>query len=404
MLWRSESIPAGARIAARIGAAMGAMKLKWSERDGLICLGDDAGLVFEDTRDHWQNGLCRLLGLSDGDSRRWVEEVARASRDLFGCEFYELDAEGSYEALKVSWGRFRRPTEGKGVDSSSLQGVKSVLGFTADTIWAPFLPQDETLAVVGSSHHQFGWLIDNETLSLPSQATVEYDHEYFEGMLPGVGYGSHSEQETWRLEKAERYARQVEAIWRYLGVELPVAPNLLDVGSGYGFFRKAVDARGWTHQGLEISPFADEVSRTRFGFSSFMGDLEGFAAGTAERFDIVTMWDVVEHVGDPQMTLKTACSLLSDTGLLFLRTPNLDAWEREIFGFRYHSFKAEHLYYFGPNSIVKVLERAGFAVVFLTTQTHLLQGFLRHRLPGIGSRLKGSDLFVAAVKGMVRVI
>jgi 2-polyprenyl-3-methyl-5-hydroxy-6-metoxy-1,4-benzoquinol methylase len=143
------------------------------------------------------------------------------------------------------------------------------------------------------------------------------------------------------------------------------------------------------------------VAEDLFGFPSFVGELEAYVP--AHTFHVITMWDVLEHVADPVSLVKRARSLLLPGGVLFLRTPNLDALERQVFGSRYHSFKAEHLFYFGPDSLVEVLERAGFRVAFLTTESHLLQGFFLDRVHGWARLLRGSDFFAAAVDGTYSV-
>jgi 2-polyprenyl-3-methyl-5-hydroxy-6-metoxy-1,4-benzoquinol methylase len=139
------------------------------------------------------------------------------------------------------------------------------------------------------------------------------------------------------------------------------------------------------------------VAEELFGFSSFVGDLSGFSSDLA--FDAITMWDVLEHVPDPVAFAEGARSYLAPGGALFLRTPNLRAIEMEVFGPRYHSFKPEHLYCFGPGSLVDVLERAGFSLGFLTTDSHLLQGFFPNRLQGWARLLRGSDVLAVGVSG-----
>jgi 2-polyprenyl-3-methyl-5-hydroxy-6-metoxy-1,4-benzoquinol methylase len=138
--------------------------------------------------------------------------------------------------------------------------------------------------------------------------------------------------------------------------------------------------------------------RSLFGFSTFLGDLDAFAAQSSDRFDVVTMWDVLEHVADPQGMLETAWALLRPGGALFVHTPNIDALERRVFGGWYHSFKPEHLVYFGPQGLVEVAHAAGFTMEFLATDAHLLRGFVGPQVDRFARLLQGSDMFAAAVK------
>jgi hypothetical protein len=85
--------------------------------------------------------------------------------------------------------------------------------------------------------------------------------------------------------------------------------------------------------------------------------------------------------------------LLAPRGLCVIRTPNLAAVELRVFGGWYHSFKQEHLHYFSPESLSWTLEQGALAPVFLTSDSHLLSGFLGPALDRYARLLAGSDLF-----------
>jgi SAM-dependent methyltransferase len=101
--------------------------------------------------------------------------------------------------------------------------------------------------------------------------------------------------------------------------------KILDVGCGLGYFvRHAGRAPGWSAYGCEISAHAVEFARNKLGLNNvFAGKLED-APLPRGNFDIVTLWDVVEHIADPEPLLSRAFELLKDGGTLFLHTPNID--------------------------------------------------------------------------------
>ena len=183
------------------------------------------------------------------------------------------------------------------------------------------------------------------------------------------------------------------------GLDLPPGSRILDVGSGYGYFLRAAQDRGWQAEGTEISHHAATVAQAEYGLDTFVGTLSDFfERGVREPYDVLSMFDVVEHVEDPVALLRIAGELLKPGGMCVIRTPNLLSIEARVFGNDYHSLKREHLHYFSGASLCHAMERAGLVPAFLTTESHLLKGFLGRALQGFACRLEGSDLFAVAQK------
>ena len=183
----------------------------------------------------------------------------------------------------------------------------------------------------------------------------------------------------------------------YLGKEFPAGTSLLDVGSGYGYFRMAAAKRGWQTDGIEVSHHAIAAAREDFELETFHGTLEEFSAKSSRRYDLITLFDTLEHVNDPIALLKSVQRLLNPGGLSVVRTPNLAALEARVFKSYYHSLKREHLHYFSPTSLCFAMQTAGLEPVFLTSESHLLRGFFQD-VSGFARLLQGSDLFAIAGK------
>lgn len=357
--------------------------MSWERDDGAIRYTVGSLPVFADTLDHWENAVMRLLAVDDARARRWVEAVGERLAGL-GSPAYALDDDTLARVLGDAW----RATGGTELpkESRALPDGRR--------LYAAHVRDDPRFSVVGDDH--FAWLADRDTLERVLTPPVEYDEEYFVGDAPGVGYGNYLAQGGWRLEKAARQVRHVDAIADLIGVTLGDDAVVVDVGSGYGYFRHSVGERGWRHEGVEVSEHAARAARELFGFDSIVGTLEEAAARLAGMASVVTMWDCLEHTSDPSSMLKAAKAVLRPGGILVLRTPSIAALELRVFGDDYHSFKREHLVYFGPASIGDHLDADGFRVDFLVTESHLLSGFLGPRLQSRARRLLGSDLLVAA--------
>jgi 2-polyprenyl-3-methyl-5-hydroxy-6-metoxy-1,4-benzoquinol methylase len=147
----------------------------------------------------------------------------------------------------------------------------------------------------------------------------------------------------------------------------PRGGRALDVGCAAGFCMQALRERGFDPYGLEVSETIASHARERFGFDTVhIGTLEDapFPDGT---FDVVTMWDVIEHVPEPRSLLFRARQLLRPGGLLVVETQNIDSAFARMLGSRWHHYKhLEHIYHFTPGSVLRLLRSAGFAVQTLT--------------------------------------
>lgn len=139
--------------------------------------------------------------------------------------------------------------------------------------------------------------------------------------------------------------------------------KVLDVGSAAGFFLATMQEIGWECHGIELSEYMSEKSKEIFGFEQVIcGSIVDIDL-PEKSFDVITFWDVVEHLEDPVPHLEKAGRLLKDDGLLVLETQNVESRFAKLLGRRWHHYKmAEHLYHFGPETVAVLLDQAGFSV------------------------------------------
>jgi SAM-dependent methyltransferase len=198
-----------------------------------------------------------------------------------------------------------------------------------------------------------------------------YEEGYFEGdKLRAGGYGDYTAQAGWRLEKS---ARQVREMREHTGL---LSGRVLDIGSGYGFFRVALGEAGYDHDGLEVSGFARSVASASYGFSTHGGTLGEHWQDWGSRYDAVTLFDLIEHLEDPMRFLEQVAHVLRPGGVVGVKTPNIDCPEADVFGAHYHSFKREHLEFFSVTSLTAAAAAAGLEPAHVTTSSHLLVGFV----------------------------
>lgn len=141
--------------------------------------------------------------------------------------------------------------------------------------------------------------------------------------------------------------------------------RILDIGCGNGRFLAWARTAGWTScTGTEVDPNAAVKARAR-GFTVHLGEVTELLA-TGERFDVITISHVVEHVHDPRSLLQTAQQLLEPGGVLWIETPNLDAHGHDSFGRAWRDLDApRHLQLFSHDLLKNLLLQVGFCDIKL---------------------------------------
>ena len=170
--------------------------------------------------------------------------------------------------------------------------------------------------------------------------------------------------------------------------------RVLDIGCASGAFLNSVNHEfGWNGVGLEPSKWMCEYGKQSYGL-----DLRSnyFSASLfdANSFDLVTLWDVIEHISEPNQVLRDIALVLNDDGFLILNVPNSNSIAARILGRRWPFLLAVHIHYFTPISIRKILDKHGFEVVESRSYFQTLGfGYLLKRFFSIlGWRIEASVL------------
>jgi 2-polyprenyl-3-methyl-5-hydroxy-6-metoxy-1,4-benzoquinol methylase len=148
-------------------------------------------------------------------------------------------------------------------------------------------------------------------------------------------------------------------------VERHVRPGrLLDIGSGDGRFVHHMARHGWDATGIDFSSAALEYARRiRSGGRFLQRALEDcdFPPG---RLDLITLWQVLEHIGEPRSLLRRCHDLLKPGGMLVVSVPNIDGLSSRLTRERWWGLDVpRHLVHYSPATLTRALERAGFRVV-----------------------------------------
>ena len=101
--------------------------------------------------------------------------------------------------------------------------------------------------------------------------------------------------------------------------------SILDVGCGLGFFVKKVTETkpNWSVLGYEMSTQAVEFARNQNQLKSVYSGMVQSSGIGKNSIDVITLWDVIEHIPKPQPLLEYLYSILKPGGILFIQTPNV---------------------------------------------------------------------------------
>ena len=136
--------------------------------------------------------------------------------------------------------------------------------------------------------------------------------------------------------------------------------RLLDVGCGIGYFLEEAKKRGWEVHGTEFTDEAVDICSKK-GVNMMQGKLDP-ANDESESFDIITSFEVLEHINNPNEELTNFNTLLRKGVLVYLTTPNFNSLLRYRLKSAYNVIcYPEHLSYYTPKTLSKVFLRNGFS-------------------------------------------
>jgi SAM-dependent methyltransferase len=194
-----------------------------------------------------------------------------------------------------------------------------------------------------------------------SEAAALYSASYFADEYPDAS--------------AEDQVRLADARLRRIEEESGIG-RLLDVGCGRGRFLQVARARGWEAVGLDVAPFSVQDAATVSGAIVLQGALSGSRPAGMAEFDVLTLWDVVEHLTDPAGDLRCALHWLHPGGLIVLQTQNANgvtaSWMRQ----RWEQFVPFHLFHFSPRTLELALTQAGFVQIRVEPSYQFVAGLL----------------------------
>ncbi len=167
------------------------------------------------------------------------------------------------------------------------------------------------------------------------------------------------------MEKTETIILKKEISNRFLN-KIMLRKNsgkILDIGSAFGYFMDKAVERGFDAYGVELSNFSSAIAKKRFGSKVFNGKLEN-ARFPDGYFDIITMFDLIEHIPEPVEFMKEVKRIIKPGGFIAITTPDTSSPSFKLLGYgQWFHWKFEHLSYFNKKSIKELSKQTGFSLV-----------------------------------------
>jgi 2-polyprenyl-3-methyl-5-hydroxy-6-metoxy-1,4-benzoquinol methylase len=189
---------------------------------------------------------------------------------------------------------------------------------------------------------------------------------------------------TERIGRVLTFRKHLVAMEQYVGAAN--GRSLLDVGAYIGVFVEVAKAAGWNACGVEPSTWAAQEARRR-GLNVIQGTQDAPALHDSQ-FDVLTMWDVIEHMAEPLAEVQKAYQLLRPGGWLVVHTMDINSLVARLMGPHWPWLMDMHLHYFSRQSMAYMLAQAGFEVAWSGAQGRYLRlGYLASRLGGLNGSL-----------------
>jgi len=154
--------------------------------------------------------------------------------------------------------------------------------------------------------------------------------------------------------------------------------TLLDLGCSSGAFLTFMRNESWRLYGIEMSPEAAKTAESSSGAQVFAGDIPD-APFHPESFDVITCFDVLEHLYQPRQVMVKVAEWLKPGGIFYVLVPNVDSAEARVFGSYWHGLELpRHLFHYSPASLKFLAASVGMRELSLETR----------RNPAIGTSLR----------------
>jgi len=180
----------------------------------------------------------------------------------------------------------------------------------------------------------------------------------------------------------------------------PEVSSVLDIGCGSGLMLAAFRRRGWRVSGIERNEATAATTRQTLGTRAIVTSIQDLPADA--RFDLIVMFQVLEHIGEPVALLRECARRLAPGGLLIANVPNFSSWQSRFAGSKWtHLDVPRHLVHYTPQSMAETLGRAGLTLssMSFTSLEHDPYGWVESTISRMTGRTNTLSRYLMGLDG-----
>lgn len=210
-----------------------------------------------------------------------------------------------------------------------------------------FLTQEEFYLI---KNKEFGFL---ETHPQPLNSLANY--------YESPNYFSHSNENKSFFERLYHWIKTINIRYKFSIVsDKKKKKKLLDYGCGTGDFLAYAQKKKWTVLGSEPNEKARKIAQKKVGLTKVSTDS---LSDISEKFDVITMWHVLEHIPNLDETLIELKSKIHPTGKLIFALPNFESFDAKFYKHFWAAYDVpRHLWHFSPKSFEALLKHHGMII------------------------------------------
>ena len=145
---------------------------------------------------------------------------------------------------------------------------------------------------------------------------------------------------------------------------------MLDIGCGKGEFTLALQQQGFVCTGIDMKARLIAHLQAHCPTVSWKHASSTDLAAMTERFDVLAMYHVLEHVSDPKAMLTAVKALANPGALIVIEVPNVGGWEARLKGRLWHYYKVDHVGYFRVSDIRRLAGELDLTVLGVRGYQH----------------------------------
>ena len=161
--------------------------------------------------------------------------------------------------------------------------------------------------------------------------------------------------------RVKTFTKSLKKIIKIMNIENLTKKSFLDIGSASGACLRSIKNFGFKEEGYEPSKWMVEYGKEKYNVNINQGSITN--VDDNKRFDLISFWDVLEHVTELDKTLKKVEKISKNNSILIINVPDIKSLTCVMMGDNWPFYLNVHLYYFNKKTIKTILKKYNFDLI-----------------------------------------